>query len=113
MTRLESLRKDLLEAEDKARSLKEKIRLADIDQLRRGFLSAGYHEDGEAWDYIKALEACRPWVIRNINSGSLMVFRNLYTAVFLSESHAKSYLTSVSSALTPDGWEVVQWEGNQ
>lgn len=62
-------------------------------------------------EYIKALEACRPWVIKNGKTGSLMD-RNLYTAVFLSESHAKSYLTSISSSLTPDEWEVVQWEGN-
>lgn len=64
-------------------------------------------------DYIAALEACRPWVIRNSKSGALLAFRNLYTAVFLSESEAKSYLISVSSGLTPDDWEVVQWEGNQ
>lgn len=113
MTRLESLRKELLEAEEKVRSLKQKIRLADIDQLRKDFLNAGYHEDGEAYDYIKALEACRPWVVRDSKSGALLAFRNLYTAVFLSESEAKSYLISVSSGLTPDGWEVVQWEGNQ
>ena len=110
MTRLESLRKELLDAEDKVRSLKEKIRLADIDQLRRDFLSAGYHEDGEAWDYIKALEACRPWVIRSKSTGVLARRLgsgdiSLYSTKEIADKDRKD------TGRTHE-WEVVQWEGN-
>lgn len=61
--------------------------------------------------YIKALEACRPWVIRKKSNGALWVCGNKYAA-FLLEVEAKSYYDAIESFRHGE-WEVVQWEGNQ
>jgi len=89
----------------------EKSRKPNLDDLKRRFRDAGYHEDGEAWDYVKALEKCLPWTIRNKNDGRFWT-RGLQTpVVFLAPTKvdAESYYAAVTSPTNV--WEVVQWEG--
>lgn len=65
--------------------------------------------NNETKDYIAALEACRPWVIRGKDSGRLWVFLNGHKAVFLSESEANDYKARIGAG----GHQVVQWEGSE
>lgn len=114
MSRLDDLEKQLQEAESTIRDLKEKIRLSDIDALRKSFQESGYHEDGEAWDYVRALEKCRPWVISLRGGESLWKYEGSdgtwHAAMFPSKAEAVAYAGSVGAG---SDFEVVQWEGNQ
>ena len=65
--------------------------------------------NNETKNYIAALEACRPWVIRNKDSGRLWVFLNGHGAVFLSESEANDYKAGIDA----EDYQVVQWEGSE
>ncbi len=114
MSRLDDLKKQLQEAESTIRDLKEKIRLSDIDALRKRFQESGYHEDGEAWDYVRALEKCRPWVIRDRQSGGLWLdcIGGFVSSVsFLSKHDADEFLDK--EIMQKSEWEVVQWEGEE
>ena len=67
--------------------------------------------NNETKNYIKALEACRPWVIKKKSTGSLWVCGSIY-AVFLSEGYAKAYYDKIETFESGE-YEIVQWEGSE
>lgn len=99
----------IVEAEKELASLSKE---SALENARRAYEYCGA-KNATTEDYIKALDACRPWVIRSNNVGGFLVPHMSPThtfAMFPCRESAESYLSRHAAS---DCWEIVQWEGNQ
>lgn len=84
-----------------------------IDELRRTYEYFGA-TNATTKDYIAALEKCRPWVIRDKDSGhhwEHLCWAELSgCAMFESREEAERYHKKLKCG---PSWEVVQWEGEE
>jgi hypothetical protein len=123
MTNIERLEKELKSHVDTIKSLesliechtksKEKIEELIAEEKRRSTFAYAldrYKSYGDYHTYIRALEACRPWVIKSKLTGSFAIHSvTRKTVLFATKEDASEYNERTGSS----GWEVVQWEGNE
>lgn len=100
----------IAEAEKELASLPK---MSVLDSARYAYVYIGA-SNSTTKAYIDALEKCRPWVIRNRQSGGLWLacIGGFVSSVsFLSKHDADEFLDK--EIMQKSEWEVVQWEGEE
>lgn len=87
---------------------------SEVRRHKDYFERALYHPDSEACVYIRLLERCRPWILRNKHNGRLFRSRlqcgSWINVLLPSSEDAEDMRLTMRN---PDEWEVIQWEGIQ